>query len=389
MTAPHSTDLPLAGTTVVEIAQNLAGPYAGAILARLGADVLKVERPEGDDARGWGPPFLDGAGSSFHAMNLDKRSVTLDLRDARAVEWLGDRLRRTDVLVENLRPGSLEGLGLGRDVVVGLNPRLIYCSVSAFGPTGPLRLRPGYEPMVQAFAGLMMVSGSEEDPPLRLGVPVLDLGSGMWAAIGVLAALQRRARTGRGGVVDASLFETALGWLANHVAHFRVAGEVQERHPTGSAKLVPFQAFETKTGPLMVAAGNDRLFAAFAGALERPEWAEDPRFRTQAARLEHRGTLLGEIDRVMRGRPKGEWIDRLEQAGVPCAPIQRFPEALAHPQAAALSIVQRVPETALELIGLPVALDGVRPPIRRRAPRLGEHDLELGAPARGPTDPGP
>jgi crotonobetainyl-CoA:carnitine CoA-transferase CaiB-like acyl-CoA transferase len=367
---------PLAGVRVIEIAQNLAGPYAGEILARLGADVLKIERPDGgDDARGWGPPFLDGAGSSFHAVNAGKRSIALDLRDPAAITRLRAALAGADVLLQNLRPGALDALGLGAAALRAAFPRLVYCSVSAFGPTGPLRGRPGYEPMMQAFSGLMLTGGQEGDPPGRIGVPLLDYGTGMWAALGVLAGLIERERTGRGCVVDASLFETALGWLGGHAASLRLTGEVPARHPTGSSKLIPFQAFETKTGPLIVAAGNDRLFAALARALERPEWAADARYATNAGRYEHRATLLAAIDEVMRARTKGEWLDRLEQAGVPCAPVQTVAEALAHPQAAARGMVQPVPGMDLALIGLPIAFDGARPPIPGPTPRLGEHEL--------------
>jgi crotonobetainyl-CoA:carnitine CoA-transferase CaiB-like acyl-CoA transferase len=373
---------PLAGITVVEITQNLAGPYAGEILARLGADVLKIERPEGgDDARGWGPPFLDGAGSTFHAVNAGKRSIALDLRDPEAVARLRARIARADVLLQNLRAGALEALGLGAEAVRALNPRLIYCSLSAFGPTGPLSDRPGYEPMMQAFSGLMLTGGHEGDPPGRVGVPLLDVGTGMWAALGVIAGLLQRERTGRGCIVDASLFETALGWLGGHYASFRLSGRLPERHPTGSAKLIPFQAFETKTGPLVVAAGNDRLFAALARALDRPEWARDRRYANNAGRYEHRERLLADIEAVMRTRPKGEWLDRLEEAGVPCAPVQTLAEVLEQPQTAAAGIVQPVPGMDLTLIGLPLRFDGARPPIPGRAPRLGEHTGEADPPA--------
>jgi crotonobetainyl-CoA:carnitine CoA-transferase CaiB-like acyl-CoA transferase len=370
--------LPLTGVRVVEIAQNLAGPFAGLILARLGADVVKVERPEGgDDARGWGPPFVEGAGSSFHAMNAGKRSITVDFKDQTAIAWLRDFAAGADVVVENMRPGLLDGLGLGADSLRARNPRLIYCSVSAFGKTGPLRLKPGYEPMMQAFAGLMMVSGVDGGPPSRLGIPSLDFGSGMWAAIGALAALAQRHRTGRGATVDASLFATALGWMTGHFASWRASGKMPERHPTGSSKLIPFQGFETRTGPIIVAAGNDRLFVALSKVLERPEWGSDPRFRTNADRYAHKAELLAEIAEILKTRAKGEWIDRLEEAGVPCAPIQTLPEVMGQEQTLAMGMIQRVPGIDLELMGLPVALDGMRPPIAGPTPRLGEHDGEV------------
>src|SRR5215468_3970427 len=279
-----SSPLPLEGIKVVEIAQALAGPFAGEILAHMGADVVKVERPEGDEARGWGPPFTLGGGPTFHAVNMNKRSIVLDLKDPEAIAWLKGYLAQADVLVQNLRPGVIEELGLGAEALHKINPRLIFCSLWAFGHTGPRRLRPGYEPMVQAFAGLFSVNGGEEDPPSRFGAPVLDLGTGMWAAMGVLVALHRRARTGRGGIVDASLFETALGWLTGHVAGYQFTGDLPSRERTGSRRLVPFQGFQTKNGTVIIAAGNDRLFAKLATALGHPEWAKDPRFATNGDR---------------------------------------------------------------------------------------------------------
>ena len=369
--------LPLAGVRVVEIAQNLAGPIAAEILAHMGADVIKVERPEGDDARRWGPPFHRGTSPGYLAVNANKRSITVDLKDRAAVERLLPLIGEADVLVQNLKPGSLEALGLGSDELTTRFPRLIYCSVWAFGRTGPMKLKPGYEPMVQAFSGLMMMNGDENGPPTRIGTSVLDFGTGMWAAMGVLAGLVRRKETGRGCVVDASLFETGLAWLKGHYASYRASGAVPERHRTGSNRVVPFQSFETKTGPLIVAAGNDRLFVKLAGVLGHPEWAKDPRFVTNAARVEHRDALLAEIEKIFATRPKGEWIDVLEAEGVPCAPIHTLPEAVAHEQAGALGMIQPVPGDDFSLVGLPLSFDGVRPSIRRAPPGVGQHDAEV------------
>ena len=315
--------LPLSGVTVVEVAQNLAGPIAAEILAHLGADVVKVERPEGDDARRWGPPFWKGVSPGYLAVNANKRSITLDLKDPKAVAWLTEFLGKADVLVQNLRPGSLEELGLGPKEMLAQHPRLVYCSVWAFGATGPLRLKPGYEPMVQAFSGLMMMNGDEGGPPTRIGTSVLDYGTGMWTAIGALAGLAQRQHTGRGCVVDASLFETGLAWLKGHFASYRASGQVPERHRTGSHRVVPFESFETKTNPIIIAAGNDRLFAKLATALGHPEWPANPRFATNAARVGSKAELVAEIQQILLTRSKGEWIDVLEAAGVPCAPIDR------------------------------------------------------------------
>src|SRR6266478_2443256 len=336
----------LEGIRVLEIAQNLAGPMAAEILAHLGADVVKIERPEGDDARRWGPPFWKGVSPGFLAVNANKRSVTLDLKKADDVEWLMEYVGRAHVLIQNLRPGSLE-------------------------------LKPGYEPMVQAFSGLMMMNGDEGGEPTRIGTSILDYGTGMWTAIGALAGLAQRQQTGRGCVVDASLFETGLAWLKGHFASFRASGQVPERHRTGSHRVVPFQGFETKTGPLIIAAGNDRLFVKLAQALGHPEWATDPRFATNEARIANKPELLSAIEIILKTRSKGEWIDLLEEAGVPCAPIHTLPEAVALPQASAIGMIQPVPGDDFELIALPLSFDGARPEIRRAPPKPGEHTREI------------
>ncbi len=373
--------LPLAGIKVLEIAQNLAGPFAAEILSHLGADVVKVERPEGDDARGWGPPFIDGDSGLFHAVNMEKRSIALDLTDPAAVAWLKSYITDVDVVVQNLRPGTVERLGLDAPSLQAVNPRLIYCSLRAFGHEGPRRLEPGYEPMVQAFSGLMMVNGEEGGPPIRIGTQVLDVGSAMWAAIGILSALYRRVETGRGVVVDTSLFETALGWLRIHFARYQAGGSLPPRHPSGSAVLVVFQAFETKTGPVVITAANDRLFAKLATVIGRPEWAADPRFQNNAGRKEHRDEIIGTMEAVMKTQSRGHWLDRFDAAGVPCAPINTMLEALDDPQAAACGMIQSVPGLDLALMGLPLSFDGQRPSIRGRAPTLGQHSDEIKAEA--------
>jgi len=370
--------LPLTGIKVVEIAANLAGPFAAEILGHMGADVVKVERPEGgDDARGWGPPFWKGTSPAYLAMNSNKRGITVDLKDKAAVDWLKGFVATQDVLIQNLRPGVLDDLGLGPEAMLAANPRLVYCSLWAFGNAGPLRLRPGYEPMVQAFSGLMAVNGDEDSPPTRIGTSILDFGTGMWGAMGALGGLVQRQQTGRGCVVDGSLLETALGWLTGHFAGFRASGELPVRHRTGSRRLVVFQGFETKNGPIIIAAGNDRLFVKLATVLGHPEWATDPRFATNAERNRNRDELIPEIERIVLERTKGEWIDRLEEVGVPCAPIHAMDEALAHPQTAATGMILKVPELDFELMGLPLSFDGQRPGIRRPPPTLGEHNEEI------------
>jgi crotonobetainyl-CoA:carnitine CoA-transferase CaiB-like acyl-CoA transferase len=370
--------LPLTGVKVVEIAQNLAGPFCGQILAHLGAEVVKVERPEGgDDARHWGPPFIDGVSPSFHAINLGKKSIALDLKDTGQVDWLKAYLGGCDVLVQNLRPGVLEELGLGAEAVTAEHPRLIYCSLWAMGRAGPRRLAPGYEPMVQAFSSLMWLSGEEGGPPVRMGTQVLDHGTGMWAAMGVLALLSRRAVTGQGGIVDTSLFETALGWLTIPFSTYAVTGKQPSRHPTGSSRLVVFQGFETADGPIVIAAANDRLFVKLARALGRADWAADPRFRSNADRLAHRNELIPPLQRLLLDQGKAHWCTLLERAGVPVAPINTLDEMLADPQTAATDMVRPAPGVAMRAIALPIQFDGLRPPFGGPAPALGQHTAEI------------
>jgi crotonobetainyl-CoA:carnitine CoA-transferase CaiB-like acyl-CoA transferase len=369
--------LPLDGVKTVEIASNIAGPYAGLILASLGADVLKIERPEGDDARGWGPPFIGDTASIFHTVNLNKRSVALDLKDPAQIAWLKGYIADADVLVQNMRSGAMEALGLGSAAMLELNPRLVYGSAAAFGARGPMRLAAGYEPMVQAFAGIFSVNGEAERAGVRVGVSLLDVGTGMWTALGCIAGLLQRERTGKGVVVDASLFETALGWLGGHFAGFRVSGDLPVRNPTGSNRVVVFQAFDAADGQVIIAAANDRLFAKLAGELGHAEWADDPRFRTNRDRFAHKDVLLPMVAAIVKARPRAHWIERLEAVGVPCAPINDLRQVEALPQTAALGIMQSAPEVPIDFVGLPLSFDGQRPPIRRRAPKLGEHNGEV------------
>ncbi|OGA78558.1 MAG: hypothetical protein A3G81_04645 [Betaproteobacteria bacterium RIFCSPLOWO2_12_FULL_65_14] len=369
---------PLAGIKVVELGQNIAGPYASSILASLGADVVKVERPEGgDDARGWGPPFWRGTATTFQAMNHGKRSVAVDLKDANSVAWLKSYIADCDVLIQNLRPGVLEELKFGPEQLCAENPRLVYCSLGAFGSKGPMHLKPGYEPIVQAFAGMFSVNGSADGPGARVGMQVLDLGTGVWAALGCLAALFQRQSTGRGCVVDTSLLETALGWLQVVFAGFNATGEQPERHRSGNPRVVVFQSFDTNDGEILIAAANDRLFAKLTAVLGHPEWSKDARFSTNALRVENKAALLPGIAAVLKSDSMARWLERLDQAGIPSAPIHNLKQVVEQSQVQALEIFQEIPEVELRVVGLPVSFNGQRPPVKCRAPLVGEHTAEI------------
>ena len=378
--------LPLAGITVVELCHSVAGPYAASILADLGADVIKVENPEkGDYGRDWGPPFAHGTSTLFHVLNHNKCGLALDLRDrvtcARLTAFI---LEHADVVIQNLRPGAIDKLGLGAAALRAQKPELIYCDLGAYGRSGPLRDRPGYDPLMQAYGGIMSVTGVEGGEPVRVGTSIADMGSGMWAALGILAALNRRHVTGEGCHVTTSLFETAVGWMTAHIGGYLSGGDLRRRMGSGVAEIVPHQAFETADGHVMVAAGNDNLFRTLAKLLEQPELSADARFATNSKRVENRHTLIPILQNIFHGRPTAEWLARLDQAGVPAAPIQSVDQVVAAEQTAALGILQKAPDLDLTLVGLPLEFDGVRPPYRFSAPKLGEHNALLDAGAKAP-----
>ena len=370
--------MPLSGIVVVEIGQNIAGPFAGAILADLGADVIKIEKPGGDDARGW---TIESDGKrhplAFRILNRNKRSAVVDFRDPEDLGRFRELVARADVLIHNLRPGLADSLGVGEAAMRALNPRLVYCGVGAFGHAGPLAGKPGYEPLAHAFSGIMAMNGPVEGPAMRAGVSIVDPGTAMWAAIGIMAALRRRDSTGKGGRVDVSLFETGLGWVYQPLADYLLTGREPERQGNGNSMLTPYQVFDTADGPLMIAAGNDRLYRNLCGVLGRPEWGTDARFATVAARRGARPDLIPMIQLALLTAPRSHWRDRLDAAGVPNAPIHKVSEAADHPQTAALCAVAEEPGTGLPVPALPLSLDGSRPVIRRRAPHLGEHTDEV------------
>jgi len=362
----------LAGLRVLELGQVLAAPYAGAIFADLGADVLKIERIDGgDDGRRMGVPFHHGDSLIFQVFNRGKRSAVLDLKSADGLRALDELARDADILVHNLRPGVTDALGIGGAAMCARHPRLIYCELSAFGHQGPERLRPGYEPLLQAFSGLSSINGGPDDPPMRMGASLCDQGTGMWAVIGALALLRRRETTGIGGIVNVSLLETGLGWGASKIDALMNQNQAPQRHRSGHPDFVPYEAFESADGPFLICVGNDRLFAKLSAALEQPDWPGDPRYRDNRARLKNRVALTDAMTAILTQKPRDHWLAALEAAGVPCAPIHTVAEAVAHPQVRALDLIQPVPGSDFTLTALPVSFDGKRPTLASVAPGLG------------------
>ncbi len=368
--------LPLAGIRVLEFGQVLSAPFGSRILADLGAEVIKIERPEGDDSRRMGPAFQRGDALNFHVFNRNKKSVAVDLTGP-AREHLDELIASVDVLIHNMRPGTMEKHGLDGATLCARYPRLICCEISAFGHLGPLGMAPGYEPLIQAFSGLSTINGNPDDPPVRLGVAVCDQGVGMWAVIGILSLLQRRHQTGHGGLLNTSLLETALVWGCQHTDAILNTGVQPQRHGSGHPNFVTYQSFQTADRPFLVCVGNDRLFAKFAQALGRPHWTTDPRFSDNRARLIHKDILIPLIEEIFPTQPCAHWLTLLGDAGVPCTPINTIPEVLDHAQVAAMGQIQTVPGEGTRFMGLPLSIDGVRPPIRSVAPTVGQHTAEF------------
>jgi crotonobetainyl-CoA:carnitine CoA-transferase CaiB-like acyl-CoA transferase len=370
---------PLAGFTIVEIGHSVAAPYTGFILASLGAELIKVENPEGGDAaRGWGPPFHAGSAPHFTAFNRDKQSIAVDLRDpARRAALRELILDKADAVICNMRAGAAEKLGVGPIGLREANPSLVYCEIGAFGHTGPMADKPGYDPLMQAYGGMMSITGESVDrPPIRVGVSIIDMGSGMWGAIGIMGALIERRRTGEGTHLRTSLFETALAWTATPICRQQMSGKPQLPQGSGAAGIVPYQAFKTRDGWLVIGAGNDGLFAKLAAAMGRPELAGDERFKTNRGRVTNQKQLLPAIDAFAAEFRNRELSELLDQHGVPNAPVQTIEQVLRDPQTIALGIVQQGPEGAFPTVGLPLTFDGERPPYRAAAPALGQHTEE-------------
>ena len=367
---------PLAGVRVVEIGTSVAAPFATWILAALGAQVVKVERPEGgDDARQWGALFEDGRGSYFEALNRDKFGITVDLRNDEDRAWLINYCAtEADVVLQNLRAGNLESMGLGAVDLVAANPKLIYCNLRAFGATGPLTDKPGYDPLMQAFGGLMSVTGEEGRPAVRVGTSLIDMGTGMWCVIGILSALYTRTSTGAGCVLDASLYETALAWMNMHTASAQAKGQSPKRGGSGMAGIAPYQAYRCSDGELVVAAPNDRLFARLSQALNHPEWPDEDRFASNQARVANLRDLNDTLEGVLGTNTRDHWQAALDAVGVPSAPVRSTLEMLQEPQTQALGMLQELEGQHPKLMGMPLSFNGTRPALRSMAPSLGEHN---------------
>jgi crotonobetainyl-CoA:carnitine CoA-transferase CaiB-like acyl-CoA transferase len=389
---PALTPGALDGVRVLDCSRVLAGPWCTQTLADLGADVIKIERPgTGDDTRGWGPPFLkDSAGRDttdaayYLGTNRNKRSVTLDIATPAGQQTMRRLVQHSDVFVENFKVGDLARYGLDAERLLALNPRLVYCSITGFGQTGPYRERPGYDYAVQGMGGLMSVTGERDDlpggGPQKVGVAVADLFTGLYATVAILAALRHRDLTGQGQAIDMALLDTQVAMLANLGANYLVTGQAPRRAGNAHQNIVPYQVFEVADGHLILAVGNDGQFAKFCEVAGQPALARDERFSTNANRVRHRTTLVPLLAAVMKTRTKADWLAQLEAAKVPCGPINDLAEVFADPQVIARAMAVDVPhplQPALKLVANPIKMSLTPPTVRRAPPLLGEHNDEV------------
>ena len=369
------TDPPLAGVRVVDLSRVLAGPYATMTLADLGADVVKVEHPKGgDETRSWGPPFAGGESAYFLSVNRSKRSVALDLKDPEGRDLALELCARADVVIENFRSGGAARLGLDYATVRARRPNIVYCTITGFGPREP-RDRPGYDFTVQAESGLMSITGDPDGEPMKVGVAVVDVLTGLNAAVAVLAALHRRSQTGDGELIEISLLDCALGALVNVAAGALVTGEEAKRHGNAHASIVPYQPFRTADGSIVVAAANDGLYRKLCAAVERPDLASDERYATNDARVHNRVSLVAALEAVFAMRPTAEWLRVLLDAGVPAGEIRGVGTAVE--TAGATTDVEHPTAGTLPLVNAPFSLlqASLRSPVA--PPLLGEHTAEV------------
>jgi crotonobetainyl-CoA:carnitine CoA-transferase CaiB-like acyl-CoA transferase len=369
----------LSDLTVVELGHSVAAPFGGQTLAILGARVIKVENPEnGDDARTWGPPFWEGASSCFQSLNREKLSVTVDFKNDHELAGLKDFIvSDADLVIQNQRPGLLKRFGLDGDSLRKSKPSLIYCNIGAFGAAGPLSEKPGYDPLMQAFSGIMSITGEEGREPVRVGPSIIDMAAGMWCCIGLLSALHRRNQTGEGCEIDTSLYETALAWMTVPSAIYLSSDKVPARTGSEAPMLVPYKVYRAADDYLVIAAGNDNLFGRLCDVLGVPEWKTDVRFSSNPVRVKNRKTLNDSIQGLIETDTRDSWIKKLDDGGVPNTPLQTVDQVLQHPQTAALGMLQNSPNGKMSLMGVPLSFDGERPGFLRDPPELGQHTTTI------------
>jgi len=381
MSEQSTADLPLSGYRVLDLSRILAGPFCTMMLGDQGAEVIKVERPgAGDDTRTWGPPFSGGESAYYLCCNRNKRSITIDLKKPRGVELIKELVKSSDVLVENFTPGLMARFGLDYESLREINPRLVYCSISAYGQDGPYRDRPGYDMVLSAVGGLMWITGPRGGEPCKVGVAITDVVTGVYASGAITSSLLWRERSGRGQYLDCSLLDIQVSALANIASNYLVAGQEAKRWGTAHESIIPYQVFQSKDRPIAVAVANQKLWINFCKAVGKAEWIDDPRFESNPKRVENREVLLPLVDEVMKQKTCDEWVDLLVEEAIPCGPVNNMENLFADPQVQHRDMVAEVPHPTigtLRLGGIPVKYAETPLSIQRPPPLLGEHTDEI------------
>ena len=370
---------------IVDITRAMAGPYCTMMLGDFGADVIKVERPgAGDESRGWGPPFVGeaygpypGESAYFLSANRNKRSLTINLKDPAGQEIVKKLVGVSDVLIENFRTGVLDTMGLGYEELSKANPDLIYCSVSGYGRTGPYAERPGYDAIVQAEGGMMSITGPKEGPPSRVGIPIVDITSGMFAATAILAALYERMDTGQGQLIDISLLDTQAALLANVASNYLVGGESPERVGNAHPNIAPYEPVQARDKGFVLGAANQRQWERLCDAILHPELKEDPRFLKNGDRVKNREELIPTLNEIFQEKDADDWLEIIQSAGLPCGPINTVPEVFSHPQSETRGFIQKVEHSTageVPLTGFPYKLSRTPAEVQHAPPTLGEHN---------------
>ncbi|MDT7890189.1 MAG: CoA transferase [Desulfurococcales archaeon] len=371
---------PLEGIRVLDFTRAMAGPFATMLLGDLGADVIKIEPPEGDESRSWMPPDINGVSAYFISVNRNKRSIAIDLKKLGALEIIDRLVKTADIVIENFRPGTADRLGIGYSRLSGINPGIIYCSISGFGQDGPYRDKPGYDLIALAMSGLMSITGEPGRPPVKFGVPIADISTGIMAAVAILAALYHRERSGAGQYIDMSLLDAQILILSHQALSYIATGRDPERLGSAHPSIAPYQALETRDGYIVVAVGNDRLWQSFAKAIGREDLLRDSRFATNPDRVGNRDQLIRELERTFREKTSREWIEILERAGIPVAPVYRVSEVLGDPHVIHRRMVVETEHKVygkFRTLGTPFKMSITPGAITRPPPLLGEHTEEI------------
>ncbi len=381
---------PLTGIRVLDLSRVLAGPYCTMVLGDLGAEIIKVERPgTGDDTRAWGPPWAGGESAYYLSVNRNKRSITLDIKQPEAQGIIRDLAAKSDIVVENYKLGTLEKLGLGYDDLCKANPRLIWATISGYGPDGPYADRPGYDFVAQGEAGIMAITGEPDGDPMKVGVAIVDVTTGLYTAVAVLAALRERETSGCGQRVDSNLMSSAVAWLVNVGSNHLISGNPAKRYGNAHANIVPYQVFKACDQHITVAVGNDGQFRELCRILGIPEYGTDPRYSTNPARVENRDELVAKIQEIIETRSAQEWLDEITAAGIPSGPINSVEQVFSHPQVLARNMVVETEHPtagSIRMAGIPFELSRTPATVRSAPPLLGEHTAAVLAEVLGMSE---